>query len=142
MRAPQVLLTIALLLFVGFLASPGFVDSVNGDGTVTMLPGFAAVVWQVLLIPTVVTQSHREALVLFPLLLAHMAFVILPLTIALGRFHPQVLRYSFCVFFVCGLLSMSWMIWNSERVAFGVYLWLLAAFAAGIFCLLPQAYDT
>ena len=95
MRAPQVLLTIALLLFVGFLVSPGFVDSVKGDGTVTMLPGFAAVTWQALSTPSAVTHSPREALVLIPLLLAHVAFVILPLTVALGRFRPRALRYTF-----------------------------------------------
>ena len=142
MRAPQVLLTIAVLLFVGFLVSPGFVDSIKGDGTVTMLPGFAAVTWQALSTPSAVTYSPREALVLIPLLLAHVAFVILPLTVELGRFRPRALRYTFCALFVCGLFSMAWMIWSSERVAFGVYFWLLAALAAGSFCLLPRAYDT
>ena len=142
MRAPQVLLTTAVLLFVGFLVSPGFVDSIKGDGTVTMLPGFAAVVWHALQVPSTVTQSPREALVLIPLLLAHAAFVLLPVMVALGRFRPRALRYSFCGVFVCGLLALTWLTWTLERVAFGVHLWWLAALAAGSFCLLPRSSET
>ncbi|HEY5894801.1 MAG TPA: hypothetical protein VIT91_16385 [Chthoniobacterales bacterium] len=141
MRAPQVLLAVAVLAFAGFLVSPGFVDSIKGDGTVTMLPGFAAVAWQTLTVRSAVTHSAREALVV-PLLPAHAAFVILPLVVAMGRFRQRALRYTFCVIFVCGLSSMAWTIWSFERVAFGVYLWLLAAVAAGSFCLLPGSYDT
>jgi hypothetical protein len=142
MRAPKILLTVAVLLFVGFLVSPGFVDSVKGDGTVTMLPGFASVVWHALLMPSAISHSPRETLVLIPLLLAHAAFVILLLMVALGRFRPRALRYTFCGVFVCGLLAMTCMAWSAERIALGVYLWLLAALVASSYCLLPRSYDT
>lgn len=137
--AAKALLLIAVLLFVGFLVSPGFVDSVKGDGTVTMLPGFAAVLWHALLMSNTLTQAPGEALALLLLLLAHVSFVILPLAVALGCFRPRALRYIMCALFVCGGLVMVWMVWGAEHVSFGVYLWLLGALFACTYCLLPSA---
>jgi hypothetical protein len=141
MRAPQILLTIAVLLFSGFLVSPGFVDSVKGDNTIAMSPGWVTVVWHALLLPSAITQPGRDALVLISILLANLAFVILPLTVALGRFRPQALRYTFCLLFVFGMIAMAWLIRSSEHVAFGAHLWLLAALAAASYCLLPRSHD-
>lgn len=138
MRASQILLAVSLLLFLGFLASPGFVDSVDGFGTVTMLPGYAAVLWWAIILPSAATRYPREAVVLFPFVVANVAFVALPLLVILRRFRPLALRMFFCLLFVAGFVSMAWLIGKSERVAFGVYLWLLAAVAAAGFCLLPR----
>lgn len=135
----SVLLTIAVLLFVGFLVSPGFVDSIKGDGTVTMLPGFATVIWLALVAPSAVAYSPREALFILPVLFASAAFIVLPLLVALSCFRSRVLRHTFCGAFICGLFSMAWMILSSERFAFGVYLWLLAVLAAGGFCLFKRS---
>ena len=140
-RAPQVLLAIAVLLFLAFLASPGFVDSIKGDGTVTMLPGLGAVLWWVVVLPNAVSDYPRDALVLVSVLLAQVAFLVLPVLVVLRRFGSLALRVFFCVLFVAGFISMTLIIGRSELVAFGVYLWLLAAVAAATFCLLPP-YDT
>ena len=138
MRARQILLVIALLFFLGFLASPGFVDSVTGDGKVTMLPGYGSVLWWAINLPYAVTHSRRDGVLLVSLSLTHVAFVGLPVLVALRRFRPLALRMFFCVVFVAGFVSMASLIGRSERVAFGVYLWLLAAVAAAGFCLLPR----
>ena len=140
MRAPQVLLAFAVLLSIAFLASPGFVDSVNGDGTVTMLSGVGAVLWWVVILPNATSDYPRDAVLLVSLLLAQVAFFVLPLLVVLRRFSSLALRVFFCVLFVAGFISMTSIIGRSELVAFGVYLWLLAAVAAATFCLLPP-YD-
>ena len=141
MRAPQVLLAIAVLLFFAFLASPGFVDSVTGDGTVTMLSGIGAVLWWVVVLPHAASDNPRDALLLVSVLLAQVAFLVLPVLVVLRRFRSLALRVFFCVVFVAGFISMTSIIARSEPVAFGVHLWLLAAVAATAFCLLPP-YDT
>ena len=141
MRASQILLLISVLLFVGFLASPAFVDSVDGNGTVTMSPGLGAVLWWALILPSAVGHSRLDTVLLVPLLLAQVAFVALPILVLLRRFRSLALRMLFCVLFVIGFISMASVIGRSERVGFGAYLWLLAAVAAATFCFLPQ-YDT
>ena len=138
MRKPQILLAVAGLLFLGFLVSPGFVDSVTGHRTVNMLPGYGAVAWWVVVLPGAAAHSRRHAVVLLSLLLAQVAFLVVPALVVLGRFRPLALRVFFGLLFVAGLFSMAWLIGRSEYVEFGVYLWLLAAVAAATFCLWPQ----
>ena len=137
-RASQISLAIAELLFLVFLASPTFIDSVTSEGTVTMLPGYAAVAWCAVVLPSVVVRYPREAAILFPLLLAHVGFIILPALVLLRRFRPWLLRVCFSALFVVGFVSMATLIGRSERVGFGAYLWLIAAIAAATFCLLPR----
>lgn len=141
MRTPHVLLAIAVLLFLGFLASPAFVESVQADGTVTMLPGYGVVLWWVLLLPYALGHSRRDAVLLVALFLAHIAFIALPVLVVLRRFRSLTLRVFFCLLFVAGFISMASIIGRSELVGFGVYLWLLATVAAAAFCLLLP-YDT
>ena len=135
-RAPQILLPTAVLLFLVFLASPTFIDSVTSEGVVTLTPGYAAVLWFALILPGAAARSRRDAVVLLCLFLAHFAFLALPVLVVLRRFRPWLLRMFFCVLFVAGFVSMSELIGRSERVGFGVYVWLIAAVTAATFCLL------
>jgi len=65
MRGSQVLLATAVLLFLGFLASPTFVDSVAADGTVmSMLPGWAAVLAGVVFLPSAAVHFQHGAVLL------------------------------------------------------------------------------
>ena len=107
MRAPHVLLAIAVLLFLGFLASPAFVESVQADGTVTMLPGYGVVLWYVLVLPYAVDHSRRDALFLVSLFMAHIAFLVLPVLVVLRRFRSLALRVFFSLLFVAGFISMA-----------------------------------
>ena len=137
-RASQISLAIAELLFLVFLASPTFIESVTSEGTVTMLPGYGAVLWCAVILPSVLVRSWRYTALLLPLFLAHVGFIILPALVLLRRFRPLVLRACFSLLFVVGFVAMAQLIGRSERVGFGAYLWLIAAVAAASFCLLPQ----
>jgi hypothetical protein len=137
-RASQITFAIAELLFLVFLASPTFIDSVTSEGAVTMLPGYAAVLWCAVILASVLVRSWRYTALLLPLFLAHVGFIILPALVLLRRFRPWVLRVCFSLVFVAGFVGMAQLIGRSERVGFGAYLWLIAAVAAASFCLLPQ----
>lgn len=139
-RSPgrQLLLALGLLSYLAFLVSPGFVDVVYGDGSVTMLSGFAATAWLFFTLPLTLTNPG-EAILTAPLAAASLAFVALPLLVARGRFQAWALRLGFALLFMAGLVAMSWMIREAEQVAPGVYLWLLAALAALGFCLCSPA---
>lgn len=134
----QFLLALGLLFYLAFLVSPGFVDVVYGDGSVTMLSGFATTAWLFLTLPLTLTDPG-EAILAAPLAAASLAFVALPLLVARGRFQAWALRLGFALLFTAGLVAMSWMIREAEQVALGVYLWLLAALAALGFCLCSPA---
>lgn len=137
--ARQILLAIAVLLFLAFLGSPAFVDSVTGDGKVTMLAGYGSVLWWIVILPYSVLHFPREVLPLVSVLLADVAFLVVPVLVVLRRFRALALRMFFCLVFVAGFISMALIIGRSERVAVGVYLWLLAAVAAATFCFLPPS---
>lgn len=134
----QLLLALGLLSYLAFLVSPGFVDVVYGDGSVTMLSGFAATAGLFFTLPLTLTDPG-EAILTAPLAAASLAFVALPLLVARGRFQAWALRLGFALLFMAGLVAMSWMIREAEQVAPGVYLWLLATLAALGFCLCSPA---
>jgi len=139
MRGSQVLLATAVLLFLGFLASPTFVDSVAADGTVmSMLPGWGAVLAGVVFLPSAAVHFQHGAVLLVFLLFTVLAFIVLPMLVWWRRFRPWFLRVFFSLAFVAGFVSMAKLIGRSDHVGFDVYLWLLAAVAATAFCLLPQ----
>jgi len=117
-------------LFAGFLLLPGFVESVQGDGTRTLVEGFGVVTYAIYL-PWVLLTLRVSDFELLPISLANLAFFALPVLHFTGharRAWPnQALRW---IFFIggCGFLKSLCEI--DEKPAFPAYFWMMAAMAA------------
>ena len=143
MNAKKISFWSAIALFVGFLIAPGFVDSISGAGVITMMPGFAAVIWQAVNGTCSILNGEMSGDVLLSLFVtaAHAAFVVMPLLVLTGKFRRPGLRRAFFVAFLCGLFSMAIVASRSEPVGYGIYLWLAATVAADTFCFLrPESH--
>jgi len=118
-------------LFAGFLLLPGFVGSVQGDGTQILEEGFGKVMTYITYLPWILATLRTFEFEAFPITLANLAFFVLPVLHFTGHARrPWVNQTLRWIFFIggCGYLKALWQF--NHPPAFPAYLWLMAAMAA------------
>ena len=134
-RSPQLILLLALLSYASFLALPGFVDMVRGDGTQILAPGYGWVLFGFLHLPPTLLDMLELRFVDFvivPFCLANLAFIALPGLHLTGHARRprlnQVLRWVF----LAGAGGFATMLWQTRFTppAWPAYFWLVAVVAA------------
>ena len=141
------LLALVCVSFALFLLSPSFVDAVKGDGTQTMRPGWTQVFWDALFLIHA-WELHRNeffhvVIISLPSLVAEAGFLLLPVLAYKKFYGRQWLRFGMAgVFFIGGTMFGLWVrheISMNSHVGYGVWLWLMAAMLAVVYCLLKPS---
>ena len=137
----------ACLLFAGFLFSPTFVSAVKGNGDYTLAAGWQHV-WffmdyLVYSFPWHKEDAARMTLLVLPLLLAELGFFVLPVLHFKKFFGYSWLRFMIAGNILAGGVAFSWLVWHeismNSHVGYGVWLWLMAAMLAVVYCLLKPS---
>lgn len=103
-----------------------------GDGPRSFLPGYAMVLLGLELLPELVRERSGWTLLLVPILLAEVAFLVLPVLFLVRVLHRPRLNQVLRLTFICGGCAYVCYLWNfrSRPPEFGAYLWLVAAVTA------------